>query len=263
MFLALFLAAAGVVYGRVVAHLRRHGGQVRIAGFDLPDLLMSIVLGGSFGGLAIRSLWRAVPEAAPITAKHLLESLFVVPFILAGVAAFLLYRGLRLSELFGLRRVPALRVLGWAALLFFMALPFIGAVNLLTALVLKGQVVQQMLVELFRSAVKRGDYQIVITIAAAGVLIAPLCEEFLFRGYFYGVGKRYFGPWVSGLFTAALFAAFHTNLAAFPGLFVLAVALTLAYERTGSLLVPIGMHALFNATSLGVLYLQGMNVVPT
>ena len=33
-------------------------------------------------------------------------------------------------------------------------------------------------------------------------------------------------------------------------------ACTLAYERTGSLLVPIGMHALFNFTSLLVLYVQ-------
>ena len=30
----------------------------------------------------------------------------------------------------------------------------------------------------------------------------------------------------------------------------------LAYERTGSLLVPIGMHAIFNLTSLVVIYGQ-------
>ncbi len=96
------------------------------------------------------------------------------------------------------------------------------------------------------------------TVLLAGVILAPVCEEFLFRGFFYGVAKRYAGAPLSGFLTAALFAAFHASLTSLPGLFVLAVALTLAYERTGSLAVPITMHALFNAMSLGLLYLQSI-----
>ena len=52
------------------------------------------------------------------------------------------------------------------------------------------------------------------------------------------------------------------SLTSLPGLFLLAVALTLAYERTGSLPVPITMHALFNAISLGVMYLQATHRLP-
>jgi uncharacterized protein len=129
-------------------------------------------------------------------------------------------------------------------------------------LLMKDDAEQQPLVELFRSAVQRGDITTVATIALAGVILAPICEEFLFRGYFYAVGKRYVGGWISGLFTAALFAAFHGSLTSLAGLFVLAIALTVAYERTGTLAVPITMHALFNATSLGVLYLQATNQLP-
>jgi membrane protease YdiL (CAAX protease family) len=47
----------------------------------------------------------------------------------------------------------------------------------------------------------------ILTIFVAAVVVAPLVEEFLFRGYFYGVLKRYVGGLPSGLFTAALFAA--------------------------------------------------------
>ena len=36
-----------------------------------------------------------------------------------------------------------------------------------------------------------------------------------------------------------------------------------AYERTGSLLVPIGMHALYNFTSLCFIYLQGRGLLPS
>jgi len=88
------------------------------------------------------------------------------------------------------------------------------------------------------------------------VFIQPACEEFLFRGFFYGVWKRFLGPLGGGFLACLLFAAFHGSLAAFAGLFVLAVCLNIAYERTGSLLVPIGRLALFNLTSLLVSYAQ-------
>ena len=59
---------------------------------------------------------------------------------------------------------------------------------------------------------------------------------------------------LAALLTSALFALVHVNLASLPALFYLALCLTLAYEWTGSLLVPITMHALFNTVSLVGLY---------
>ena len=256
------LAAAAVVYGRVVTRLRREGGQVRAGCFDLPDLLVSIVLGSFFGGLVVRSILRHA-EAQAMKPEDVLPSSLTFAAFVIGLALFLAYRRLRLVELFGLARLRGFAVLGWALLLLFASFPFVAVVNAVTLLLLKNEAAQQPLVELFRAAAQRGDFSTMGVIAIAGVIIAPLCEEFLFRGYFYGVGKRYFGAWISGLFTAALFAVFHANLTSLAGLFVLAIALTLSYERTGTLAVPITMHALFNATSLGVLYLQATNHLPT
>ncbi len=90
----------------------------------------------------------------------------------------------------------------------------------------------------------------------AGVILAPLSEEFLFRGYFYGALKRYCGAPASAIFTAALFAGIHLNLASLPSLFVLALCLTIAYEATGTLLLPVAMHALFNLSQLLTLYFR-------
>lgn len=260
--LALLIGAC-VVYARLVARLRADGGQVRVAGFDLPDLLVSFVLASSFAGLVVKAvLEHAAKPEAPLTSDHVLPSSLIFAAFVVALAAFLVFRGLRLTDLFGLARLRALQVAGWAGLLLVAALPFVAAVNAVTVLVLKDQAAQQPLVELFRTAVQNGDLPTVAKIMVAGVIIAPLCEEFLFRGYFYAVGKRYVGAFLSGLFTAALFAAFHGSLTSLAGLFVLAIALTLAYERTGTLAVPVAMHALFNATSLGVLYLQASGRLP-
>ncbi len=258
----VLIAAAFVVYARIVLRLRRVGGRVAAECFDLPDLLVSIVLGSFFGGLVVQTILQHV-STEPMKPEQVLPGSLLQAVFVIGLGLFLTYRGLLLGEIFGFRRLRPAAVAGWSVLLLFAAFPFVAVVNAVTLLVLKNDAERQPLVELFRAAVERGDVSTMGIIAIAGVLIAPLCEEFLFRGYFYGVGKRYAGAWISGLVTAALFAVFHASLTSLAGLFVLAIALTLAYERTGSLAVPITMHALFNATSLGVLYLQATNRLPT
>lgn len=257
----LLFGGGFVVYLRLVTHLQSEGGRVTVAGFDLADLFMSVFFAVAFGGLAAKVAVQRSAEPTPVNPDQVLQSGIFLLVILAAIVFFLRWRGLRLRELFGLRRVGLGRVLGWSLLFLVAAFPFIAVVNLATQALLDGRVEQQPLVEFFREAATRGNYPAMASVAVAAVLIAPLCEEFLFRGYFYGVGKRYLGPWISVPLTALLFAAYHTNLAALPGLFVLALALNLAYERTGSLLVPIAMHALFNATSLGVLYAQGAGLL--
>jgi membrane protease YdiL (CAAX protease family) len=48
----------------------------------------------------------------------------------------------------------------------------------------------------------------------------------------------------------------HGHAASIPALFTLAVCLGLAYEKSGSLLVPMIMHAVFNAVSIaGIMFL--------
>jgi membrane protease YdiL (CAAX protease family) len=54
--------------------------------------------------------------------------------------------------------------------------------------------------------------------------------------------------WIAVIITSAVFALVHPLWTA-PLIFLLALCLGYAYERTGSLWVPITMHAMFNISS--------------
>ena len=84
-------------------------------------------------------------------------------------------------------------------------------------------------------------------------IVAPVVEEILFRGYFYGVLKRFTSPVFAVLISSALFAVVHVNLPALVPLWVFAIILTISYELSGCLWVPITIHALFNTTNVTLL----------
>ena len=89
-----------------------------------------------------------------------------------------------------------------------------------------------------------------IAVILMAVVVAPVAEEIIFRGYFYGV-IRCFGGRIPALLTSSLlFAAIHVHLPSIPGLFILAVILCFLYERTASLWAPIALHAAFNASTI-------------
>ncbi|MHC4704507.1 MAG: lysostaphin resistance A-like protein [Planctomycetota bacterium] len=101
---------------------------------------------------------------------------------------------------------------------------------------------------------------IIITV----IFVMPAFEEMLFRGLFQTVIRslletRSFSerlqnealtPWLSVALSSCLFAAVHANAGHWPALFVLAMCMGYAYEKSGSLYRPIFIHSLFNATSI-------------
>ncbi len=87
------------------------------------------------------------------------------------------------------------------------------------------------------------------------IVLAPVAEEALFRGILYTWLKRAGFPRLALWGTALLFAAVHMNLVSFIPLTLLALLLTLLYERTENLLAPITGHALFNGMNFFILYM--------
>jgi len=83
-------------------------------------------------------------------------------------------------------------------------------------------------------------------------LVAPIAEELFFRGILQPVLARVSGSrWIGVLAASAAFALVHVDFPlAMPALFVLGVLMGAAYERNGSLIVPIAIHALFNLAAL-------------
>jgi membrane protease YdiL (CAAX protease family) len=82
------------------------------------------------------------------------------------------------------------------------------------------------------------------------VVMAPVFEEILFRGFLFRGLANSFG-WVWGaLISGAIFGAAHLQLDVFLPLAALGVVLAWAYHRTGSLWTNISMHALFNTIAV-------------
>ncbi|MEP6668996.1 MAG: CPBP family intramembrane glutamic endopeptidase [Chthoniobacter sp.] len=251
-----FLLVSLAIYGAQVRRVMRDGGKVLVDELGLPELLMTFVFAGFFAMLTVSAFQRHGGQEPPANIDALLPSSLLLLIFVAGISGFMRFRGLNLLRTFGLNRVGPLAVLGWAVGLIFAAFPLQVVAQAITLFATHGNVEPQPLVDLFNKVARQHDFSAMSKILVSAVIVAPICEEFLFRGFFYGVWKRYIGPWGAGLLACLLFAAFHAHLPSFAGLFILAVCLNIAYERTGSLVVPIVMHALFNLTSLLVIYAQ-------
>lgn len=96
-----------------------------------------------------------------------------------------------------------------------------------------------------------GTGDVVLAIVST-VVLAPVCEELFYRGLIQSMLRRYVRrPWTAILVASGIFAAVHwPQVQDMPALFVLGVALGYNYARTGRLVAPMVIHALFNAAMI-------------
>jgi len=92
--------------------------------------------------------------------------------------------------------------------------------------------------------------------AALTCVVAPICEEFLFRGYVFTALRSWRGTWPAAVITGLLFGAVHAGSA--PALDLVPLAglgfgLCLLYRYTGSLYPCIATHCLNNCLAFGAL----------
>jgi membrane protease YdiL (CAAX protease family) len=92
-----------------------------------------------------------------------------------------------------------------------------------------------------------------IYLGVFAVILAPVAEEFFFRGMLFPFLKQLSFPKIAWIGVNLLFALIHADAAIFIPLFVLSLGLTWLYEKTDNLIAPIFAHALFNATNLVIL----------
>jgi membrane protease YdiL (CAAX protease family) len=93
----------------------------------------------------------------------------------------------------------------------------------------------------------------------SAVIGAPVVEEIIYRAFFQSAILKWTGmPWIAILVTSALFAGAHAvgndavDYYALGPIFVLSIAMGLAYERTKHIGVPIVMHMGFNALNIAI-----------
>jgi uncharacterized protein len=176
-------------------------------------------------------------------------ALFSIGFLLLLVM-FLRLRGFNVDLLAGFSRIGFGRVIGTGVLLLLAAYPLIVLADAITQRFLGSGSSRQEIVDLFNGSQTMEQRVGIILLAVA---IAPIAEEFIFRFFLYGVLKRYGGRVLGLVLSSLLFAAVHRHLPSFGPLFVLGSCFTIAYEWSGSILVSMTMHALFNSLTLTAL----------
>ncbi len=82
-------------------------------------------------------------------------------------------------------------------------------------------------------------------LALTGIVVAPIFEEYIFRGLVYRGLRRSYGPLLSILGSAALFAIVHPPISVIP-VFVLGLAAGWSFERSRHLIAPIAAHMIYN-----------------
>ena len=228
------------------------GGNVGTSVIQPLDL---VVAGGYF--LLFVVAWKNLPEATAKTEEKeatvgsvLIGQAGMV--VLAGIVPAVLVWRVDLREFFGLRW-EGWRKVFWIAPAFVFAMMVLLSIQI--ALGWQGWVEsrfgsrEQEAVSLLKES-SDGVLLTVMTISA--VVIAPLTEEVIFRGYLYPVVKRFSDRWFAAVFTGLIFAVIHFNIFSLPTLAVMGFVLAVLYEMTGSLWVTIACHAAFNGTTVGV-----------
>jgi len=83
------------------------------------------------------------------------------------------------------------------------------------------------------------------------IVVAPICEQLFFRGFLFRVLRLRMGFWLAAGIDGVLFGLVHSELVLVPVLAVLGASLCWVYERTGSLVPAIAIHALNNTIAYG------------
>jgi membrane protease YdiL (CAAX protease family) len=208
------------------------------------------VLAGILGVYFLLSILGGGGQPEPITPEAVQSGITLYVVLMAFLLSFLAARKLSPIQVFGLAPPDWPRVLALGLLGFVATYPAVLVVEQLTSALGPSATDGDEMVRYLSGPLSPVNKASAIVLA---VFVAPLTEEFIFRGFFYGVLKRHFGRLAAMGASAAFFAAVHQNIPAIPALFVLAAGFTLAYELTGSLWAPILMHACFNGVSVALI----------
>jgi membrane protease YdiL (CAAX protease family) len=149
---------------------------------------------------------------------------------------------------FGLRATRFWPALGWVALAYVGFIAFTGAFS---ALVGSDPEDTETL-----KALGVDDGPVLLVLAALLVCVmAPIAEEFLFRGYMFSALRNWRGIWPAAIVTGLIFGAIHagsTPVAFLVPLAVFGFLLCLLYVRTRSLYPCMALHAINNSIAFSV-----------
>jgi membrane protease YdiL (CAAX protease family) len=229
----------------------------------MPDWPAWMAPAALFGGLllaAVGGLFVDIPAlalGANITSSHLPPGLEIADTVVQDggfifAAVFFAQLGGRAVHAwqFGLRP-PRLRRL-WTVLLPFALLLLFVIFSVIWAGLLHESTKEKLLEQL---GANEGTTLLLLS-AALTCVVAPICEELLFRGFIFTALRNWAGTWPAAILTGLLFGGVHVGSAPLVDLVPLAFlgfGLCLLYRITGSLYPCIAAHSLNNSIAYGSL----------
>ena len=236
-----------VFYGWLAFRSSSHA-QLTTKPFGPPDAICA----GILAIWMINVIWQSFGASQAITLQAIVANSIVYASLILGIFGVIGFQKKSVSEMFGLEPSLFPRAAGTGLLWLILTYPLILAAQALVQKIFGSADDSQLIVKYF---LEHPDLKHRAAVIFMAVIMAPVAEEIIFRGYFYGVIRKYGGRLPALLTSSLLFAAIHVHLPSLLGLGVLAIILCLVYERTGSLWASITMHAAFNASTIIVLIL--------
>lgn len=135
----------------------------------------------------------------------------------------------------------------WAIPGLGLAMTLVRAADYLNLVMLRRPPDTQSVVQL---VIDDGSPALMMLIGLGAVVLAPLAEEIVFRGFLFRNLRDSLGKGFAMLLSGFAFAAVHFEPTLLLPLTALGVALALLYEWSGTLYVPIAVHALWNLVAL-------------
>jgi len=242
LFILFVLVSFICVAGYAAKQIR--AGRIFTSENAQPPLLMQPMVGWVF-------------VCGVVALIYLQSSLYAI-LVLMGMVGALVENGRTARIQFGLDRLKPSKALTWSLLVFGAVMLVETPLSQASAWVLDFYNVphpEQQSVETFR---QYNQSATIMGFMLQAVFLFPIIEELFFRGFLLTFLKNYTSTWLAIVLSAGVFAFAHLNLGAVLPLWFLGIVLGVAYEHTGSLVVPMGAHACFNlATALSLLMDKG------
>ncbi len=277
----LLVAAGAIVLIVAAARWWRRGGGDPLQGSPIRanrmnTLVVWACLGvyvlGLMGGLALAEA--VLPKEAEtsiararqgIVASVVMQTLVISTCLVVGATTFragLRGYGFALPARIGRNAAAGWIVGGWLATVCWTGLAALAAQWIIRLLWAEYQPPDHGVFTTLRSSETPTILRALALISAA--IMAPIGEECLFRGVLQTSLRRVLPParsmrhrWFAIVATAVIFGIMHVETPQFvPSLVLFGVVVGYLYERTGSLVVVIAVHVLFNVKSLSWYYVQ-------
>lgn len=212
--------------------------------------LVAAFTGAVFGGLLIAGIASAafgMDLADPTPAVNILSTFFQDGAFIAAAVAFALVCGPVRPAQFGIQRTHLWPAVGMVVLTWLVFILLSGLWAELLNIKDTDELPESFGVD--RSTVALVAVCVLVTV------VAPIAEEILFRGFFFGALRNWRGVWPAAIITGVVFGGIHatgTDPAFLPPLMLLGFLLCVLRWKTGSLLPPIALHAVNNSIAFGV-----------